>query len=122
MNITEMQNEARKVISVLKGRKLMFPVWLNLEWNNQRSLGTEKIYKMAEAFEKIVTAAGYKFGIYCNVDWYVNVISSRLKNMISGSYAIRRMIIVRFRNVSARILVQDGSTVLGQKSLVSMEL
>lgn len=79
MNITEMQNEARKVISVLKGRKLLFPVWLDMEWNNQRSLGTEKNYKMAEAFEKIVTAAGYKFGIYCNVDWYVNVISSRLK-------------------------------------------
>ena len=51
MNITEMQNEARKVISVLKGRKLLFPVWLDLEWNNQRSLGTEKIYKMAVQFQ-----------------------------------------------------------------------
>lgn len=34
---------------------------------------------MAEAFRKIVVAAGYKFGIYCNVDWYVNVICSHLK-------------------------------------------
>ena len=51
MNITEMQNGARKVISVLKGRKLLFPVWLDLEWNNQRSLGTEKIYKMAVQFQ-----------------------------------------------------------------------
>ena len=51
MNITEMQNEARKVISVLKGRKLLFPVWLDLEWNNQRRLGTEKIYKMAVQFQ-----------------------------------------------------------------------
>lgn len=77
--IAEIQSEARKVVSVLNGRKLDYPVWLDLEWNNQKSLGSENIHKMAEAFRKIVVAAGYKFGIYCNVDWYVNVICSHLK-------------------------------------------
>ena len=38
-----------------------------------------QIHKLAEAFEKIIAAAGYKFGIYCNVDWYLNVICSHLK-------------------------------------------
>ncbi len=28
---------------------------------------------------KIVEAAGYKFGIYCNVNWYTNMICSHLK-------------------------------------------
>lgn len=79
MTITEIQSEARKVVSVLNGRKLQYPVWLDLEYNNQRSLGAENIHKMAEAFEKIITAAGYKFGIYCNVDWYMNVICSHPK-------------------------------------------
>lgn len=79
MTITEIQSEARKVVSALNGRKLQYPVWLDLEYNNQRSLGAENIHKMAEAFEKIITAAGYKFGIYCNVDWYMNVICSHLK-------------------------------------------
>lgn len=79
MTIAEIQSEARKVVSVLNGRKLQYPVWLDLEYNNQRSLGAESIHKMAEAFEKIITAAGYKFGIYCNVDWYMNVICSHLK-------------------------------------------
>lgn len=79
MTIAEIQSEARKVVSVLNGRKLQHPVWLDLEYNNQRSLGAENIHKMAEAFEKIITAAGYKFGIYCNVDWYMNVICSHLK-------------------------------------------
>lgn len=79
MTIAEIQNEARKVVSVLNGRKLQYPVWLDLEWNNQRSLGTESINKLTEAFEKIITAAGYQFGIYCNVDWYLNVICSHLK-------------------------------------------
>lgn len=79
MTIAEIQSEARKVVSALNGRKLQYPVWLDLEYNNQRSLGAENIHKMAEAFEKIITAAGYKFGIYCNVDWYMNVICSHLK-------------------------------------------
>lgn len=79
MTIAEIQSEARKVVSALNGRELQYPVWLDLEYNNQRSLGAENIHKMAEAFEKIITAAGYKFGIYCNVDWYMNVICSHLK-------------------------------------------
>ena len=79
MTIAEIQSEAGKVVSVLNGRELQSPVWLDLEYNSQRSLGAENIHKMAEAFEKIITAAGYKFGIYCNVDWYMNVICSHLK-------------------------------------------
>jgi GH25 family lysozyme M1 (1,4-beta-N-acetylmuramidase) len=79
MTVSEIESEARKVVSVLAGRKLQYPVWLDLEWNNQRTLGSESIHKLAEAFEKIITAAGYQFGIYCNVDWYLNVICSHLK-------------------------------------------
>ena len=79
MTVAEIQSEARKVVEVLNGRKLQYPVWLDLEWNNQRSLGAEQIHKLAEAFEKIITTAGYKFGIYCNVDWYLDVICSHLK-------------------------------------------
>lgn len=79
MTVAEIQSEAKKVVEVLNGRKLQYPVWLDLEWNNQRSLGAEQIHKLAEAFEKIITAAGYKFGIYCNVDWYLDVICSHLK-------------------------------------------
>ena len=79
MTISEIQSEARKVVSVLNGRELQYPVWLDLEHHKQRVLGAENIHKMTEAFEKIITAAGYKFGIYCNVDWYMNVICSHLK-------------------------------------------
>lgn len=78
-SVEEIRTEAKKVIEVLSGRKLDFPVWLDLEWDNQRNLGSENIHKMAEEFEKIIVGAGYKFGIYCNVDWYKNVICSHLK-------------------------------------------
>lgn len=79
MTIAEIQSEARKVVSTLNGRKIQFPVFLDLEHNNQRALGSESIHKMADAFREIVESAGYKFGIYCNVDWYNTVICSHLK-------------------------------------------
>lgn len=79
MTIAEIQSEARKVVSTLNGRKIQFPVFLDLEYNDQRSLGSESIHKMADAFREIVEAAGYKFAIYCNVDWYMNAICSHLK-------------------------------------------
>lgn len=79
MTIAEIQSEARKVVSTLNGRKIQFPVFLDLEYNNQRTLGSESIHKMADAFREIIEAAGYKFAIYCNVDWYTNIICSHLK-------------------------------------------
>ena len=79
MTIAEIQREARKVVSTLNGRRIQFPVFLDLEYNNQKSLGSESIHKMADAFREIVEAAGYKFAIYCNVDWYENVICSHLE-------------------------------------------
>lgn len=77
--VSEAQSEARKVVSVLNGRKIQFPVFLDLENHRQRVLGSESIHKMADAFREIVEAAGYKFGIYCNVDWYNTVICNHLK-------------------------------------------
>lgn len=79
MTVEESRAEAEKVISVLKGKKLQFPVFLDLEWSRQRTLGASGVEKIAEAFEKIITDAGYRFGIYCNVDWYHTMISSGLK-------------------------------------------
>ena len=37
------------------------------------------IARLAEAFRRIIVDAGYRFGIYCNLDWYRNVISEELK-------------------------------------------
>ena len=37
------------------------------------------IERLAEEFRRIVVDAGYRFGIYCNLDWFNNVISEKLK-------------------------------------------
>lgn len=79
-NVAEAQAEARKVVSVLNGRALDYPVWLDLEWAEQKTFGQIQIAAITNAFADIVRAAGYKFGIYCNTDWYENYISPGLKN------------------------------------------
>lgn len=80
LNVSEIQEEARKVLSTLNGRKLNLPVWLDLEWDKQKELGTKKISMLAEAFIKVITDAGYKAGIYCNAkQWYESVIGNDLK-------------------------------------------
>lgn len=76
MSVTEIQDEAHNVVSVLNSRELEFPVFLDLEYANQRNLGKNTLTKMVQAFRQIIVDAGYKFGIYCNVDWYNNVLDT----------------------------------------------
>lgn len=72
-------DEAEDVIAALNGRGLNFPVFYDLEWPNQRKLGKQAIENIAVAFLIRMEKAGYKVGIYCNLDWYNNVLSDTLK-------------------------------------------
>lgn len=71
--------EAEDVIAVLNGRGLDFPIYYDLEYSQQRSLGKAAIEKIAVAFLDRVKKAGYKVGIYCNLDWYNNTLTDTLK-------------------------------------------
>lgn len=72
-------DEAESVISVLGGRGMDFPIFYDLEWSQQRSLGKQAIENIAVSFLTRIKKAGYKVGIYCNLDWYNNVLSDALK-------------------------------------------
>ena len=80
LSVAEIQAEAQNVVDVLDGRKLDFPVWLDLGNSAQRSLSTSMLDTLIKTFWSIVTSAGYKFGIYCNADWYENVIPESAKS------------------------------------------
>lgn len=81
--------EAENVIEVLNGRGLDFPVFYDLEWKQQRSLGKQAIENIAVSFLTRMKKAGYKVGIYCNMDWYNNYLSDNLKkyDLWLASYA-----------------------------------
>lgn len=72
-------DEAEDVLSVLCGRGLDFPIFYDLEWAQQRSLGKQAIENIAVSFLTRIKKAGYKVGIYCNLDWYNNVLTDALK-------------------------------------------
>ena len=72
-------DEAEDVIAALNGRGLDFPVFYDLEWSNQRKLGKQAVENIAVAFLTRMKKAGYKVGIYCNLDWYNNVLTDALR-------------------------------------------
>lgn len=69
--------EANEVIRILNRRELELGVWLDLEWDQQRALGKPAITKIANAFIEAIKSSGYQFGIYCNHDWYKNVLDTQ---------------------------------------------
>lgn len=73
------EQEAESVLKVLNKCRLNFPVFYDLEWSEQRKLGSVAVEKIALAFLKKIQAAGYQGGIYCNLDWYQNVLTKALK-------------------------------------------
>lgn len=72
-------DEAEAVIAVLTGRGLDFPVFYDLEWNSQRKLSKQAIENITISFLTRIKKSGYKVGIYCNLDWYNNVLTDALK-------------------------------------------
>ena len=77
--VDQAEREAEDVLAVLNGRGLDFQVFYDLEWGEQRKLGSAAIEQIAVAFLVRMQKAGYKVGIYCNVDWYNNVLTPELK-------------------------------------------
>lgn len=72
-------DEAEAVIEVLNGRGLDFSIFYDLEWSQQRSLGKQAIENIAVSFLTRIKKAGYKVGIYCNLDWYKNTLTDTLR-------------------------------------------
>lgn len=72
-------DEAENVIAALAGRGLDFPIFYDLERDQQWSLGKQAIENIAVSFLTRIKKAGYKVGIYCNTDWYNSYLSDNLK-------------------------------------------
>lgn len=77
LNVSQAQEEARKVLGVLKGRTLDFPVFYDMEWSQQRILSKGELTDIVKAFREVIVEGGYSFGIYCNLDWYRNVLDTK---------------------------------------------
>lgn len=75
-NMDEMKTEANTVVKVLNGRKCPLGVWLDVEDKSQITLSKDLLKKMIEAFRKIITEAGYHFGVYTG-KWVWSIIGGK---------------------------------------------
>ena len=73
LTTAQAKEEAEEVLQVLTGRKLETGVFLDLEYNAQRKLGSAKVKQIAGKWMEVIRAGGYECNIYCNLDWYKNV-------------------------------------------------
>lgn len=62
------KSEAEHVLRLVKGYKLSYPIYLDLEEAGTQSGAVER----ARIFGDIIESAGYYCGIYCNKSWWDN--------------------------------------------------
>lgn len=78
-SIKDPEGDAKALLKHLKGRALPFGIWLDYESGVLRCIGKERIRDLTYIYADIFRSAGYNVGIYCNLDWFNNVIHADLK-------------------------------------------
>jgi len=78
-SISDPVADAKALLKHLDGRKLEYGIWLDLESDVLRAKGKDFIRNLCYVYAYHFTMAGYFVGIYCNRDWYLNVIPEDLK-------------------------------------------
>lgn len=78
-SIADPEHDAKSLLQHLNGRKLEYGIWIDLEANVVRARGKTYIRDLVYKYANIFKASGYFVGIYCNRDWYMNVIHEDLK-------------------------------------------
>ncbi len=71
------KESAQHAIKLLGGKKIDYPIFLDLEENCIRNLGKAKILELAKAFCTEVEKAGYQYGTYANKDWFSNTLTDK---------------------------------------------
>lgn len=66
--------QAKALVSKLKAVGFTGKVWMDLENAKIRNVGKIQMNTMIQKYATVIVAAGYKLGIYCNYDWYKNVL------------------------------------------------
>ena len=74
-NVEEAKSEAEHVLRQIRGYKLAYPVYLDMEDNSTVKLGKEGLKKNAETFADIILNAGYEVGVYANLNWWNNYLT-----------------------------------------------
>lgn len=75
-SIGEAESEAAHALRLLKGYNLSYPIYLDLEDRVVGACSNELIGQMADTFCTALQAEGYEVGIYANLNWWNNRLTS----------------------------------------------
>lgn len=78
-SLRDPEGDANSLLKHLADRPLEYGIWLDYESDVLRAQGKNKIKELTALYANKFRAAGYYTGIYCNIDWYKNVIHPDLK-------------------------------------------
>lgn len=78
-SIANPEADAKALLGHLSDRPLEYGIWLDYESEFLRKEGKKKIESLTKIYADAFKSSGYHVGIYCNKDWYDNVISDSLK-------------------------------------------
>lgn len=73
-SIDKAKAEANAIVKALEGKWLDGEVWLDMEDKSIASIGKSALTLMIDTEAEILKAAGYKVGVYCNRDWYEDIL------------------------------------------------
>lgn len=77
--------EAETCLECIKGKQFELPIYFDMEENWQTALGRATLTTMALAFCQTIEEAGYRAGVYSNVNWFTNFLDY---NRLAAEYSI----------------------------------
>ena len=76
LTLADARKEAEFAVKCLQGKTLEYGVWLDMEDSSMRILSKKLLNDIITTEANILRNAGFNVGIYCNRDWYLNVLDS----------------------------------------------
>ena len=76
-SIEALKKGANWILEVLNKRALNLPVYLDMEDRTIVSEGKAALTNQCNEFAKILTNAGYKVGVYANLNWFENYLEAK---------------------------------------------
>lgn len=81
-------SEANHVLRLIQGHTPAYPIYLDMEDDSTIGAGNEMLGNIAKTFCDQITSAGYKVGIYSNLDWLNNHLTSPVfSNLKNGMWS-----------------------------------
>lgn len=71
-SVEDAKREAKACLACINGKKFDYPIYYDMEESWQAQLGKTLCIAMAKAFCEAIVAAGYKAGVYANLNWFNN--------------------------------------------------